>query len=241
MNRAERRRRERENRGNSEKNYQYDIETIAIPLELVQHNPNLNEPDKDIVELCQHVNEWQDKNLVKQVKSKCLIMTGTLYLDSLCALRFGITPADNKVLIRNTMYYICNMVNVFLGGYINALNNSLFELLEEAKSCKRNYLDMPVPEDAETYPMCPLPDRDAVDDLYARLVVGRAIELLSCLISIKPFEVSEDEEYVFEVLNMIVKKTKELLPEVEVDSESFIVEVYSLNPVGGILPTCKEE
>ena len=34
-----------------------------------------------------------------------------------------------------------------------------------------------------------------------------------------------DEEYVFEVLNMIVKKTKELLPEAEVDSESFIVEL----------------
>ena len=64
-----------------------------------------------------------------------------------------------------------------------------------------------------------------MDDLYAGFVVSHAYDLADYLTNAKPSDIIRDEEYVFEVLNMIVKKTKELLPEAEVDSESFIVEL----------------
>ena len=123
------------------------------------------------------------------------------------------------------MYHICNAVNYFLGLCGSDQDTTIVSLITEAKVRKCNNVDMPVPEGAEIYPMQPLPNEDAVDDLYAGFVVRHAYELADYLTNAKPSDIIGDEEYVFEVLNMIVKKTKELLPEVEVDSESFIVEL----------------
>lgn len=212
MNREQRRKQDRENRRNSKKNYQY-VGIKEIPVQAIQHDPNLKEPDKEILELCQHEYEWKETNAIKHEVSRGLIMTGISYLDSLCALRFDITPADDKVLVRNTMYHICNAVTTIVG------------LITEAKARKCNNVEMPVPEGAEIYPMQPLPNEDAVDDLYAGFVVTHAYELARLITNAKPSDIIGDEEYVLEVLNMIVKKTKELLPEAEVDSESFIVEL----------------
>jgi hypothetical protein len=224
MNRAERRKKERENRRNSKKNYQY-VGIKEIPVQAIQHDPNLKEPDKEIIELCQHEYEWRETNAIKHEVSRGLIMTGISYLDSLCALRFDITPADDKVLVRNTMYHICNAVNYFLGLCGDDQDTTIVGLITEAKARKCNNVDMPVPEGAEIYPMHPLPNEDAVDDLYAGFVVSHAYDLADYLTNAKPSDIIRDEEYVFEVLNMIVKKTRELLPEAEVDSESFIVEL----------------
>lgn len=212
MNREQRRKQDRENRRNSKKNYQY-VGIKEIPVQAIQHDPNLKEPDKEILELCQHEYEWKETNAIKHEVSRGLIMTGISYLGSLCALRFDITPADDKVLVRNTMYHICNAVTTIVG------------LITEAKARKCNNVEMPVPEGAEIYPMQPLPNEDAVDDLYAGFVVTHAYELARLITNAKPSDIIGDEEYVLEVLNMIVKKTKELLPEAEVDSESFIVEL----------------
>lgn len=224
MNRAQRRKQERENRRNSKGNYQY-AGIKSIPVEAIQHDPNLKEPDKEIIELCQHEYEWKETNAIKYEVSRGLIMTGVSYLDSLCALRFDITPADDKVLVRNTMYHICNAVNYFLGLCGGDQDTTIVGLITEAKARKCNNVEMPVPEDAEIYPMQPLPNEDAVDDLYAGFVVTHAYELARLITNAKPSDIIGDEEYVLEVLNMIVKKTKELLPEAEVDSESFIVEL----------------
>lgn len=224
MNRAERRKQERENRRNSKKNYQY-VGIKEIPVQAIQHDPNLKEPDKEIIELCQHEYDWKETNAIKHEVSWGLIMTGVSYLDSLCALRFDITPADDKVLVRNTMYHICNAVNYFLGLCGDDRDITIRELINEAKANKETNVVMPVPEGAEIYPMQPLPNEDAVDDLYAGFVVSHAYELADYLTNVRPSVIVGDEEYVFEVLNMIVKKTKELLPEAEVDSESFIVEL----------------
>lgn len=224
MNRAERRKHERENRRNSKKNYQY-VGTKDIPVQAIQHDPNLKEPDKEILELCQHEYEWKETNAIKHEVSRGLIMTGISYLDSLCALRFDITPADDKVLVRNTIYHICNTVNYFLGLCVGDWDITIRELINEAKENKESNVVMPVPEGAEIYPMQPLPNEDAVDDLYAGFVVRHAYELADCLTNARPSVIVGDVECIFEVLNMIVKKTKELFPEAEVDSESFIVEL----------------
>lgn len=224
MNRAERRKHERENRRNSKKNFQY-VGTKDIPVRAIQHDPNLKQVDTDVLELCQHECDWKETNAVKHEVSQGLIMTGISYLDSLCALRFDITPADDKVLVRNTMYHICNAVNYFLGLCGDDQDTTIVGLITEAKARKCNNVNMPVPEGAEIYPMHPLPNEDAVDDLYAGFVVTHAYELARHITNAKPSDIIGDEEYVFEVLNMIVKKTKELLPEAEVDSESFIVEL----------------
>ena len=224
MNKAERRRQERESRRNSKKNFQY-VGTKDIPVQAIQHDPNLKEPDKEILELCQHEYEWKETNAIKHEVSRGLIMTGISYLDSLCALRFDITPADDKVLVRNTMYHICNTVNYFLGLCVGDRDITIRELINEAKENKESNVVMPVPEGAEIYPMQPLPNEDAVDALYAGFVVRHAYELADYLSNARPSVIVGDVECIFEVLNMIVKKTKELLPEAEVDSESFIVEL----------------
>lgn len=224
MNREQRRKQDRENRRNSKKNYQY-VGIKEIPVQAIQHDPNLKELDKEIIELCQHEYNWKETNAIKHEVSRGLIMTGISYLDSLCALRFDITPADDKVLVRNTMYHICNAVNYFLGLCGDDWDITIRELINEAKANKETNVVMPVPEGAEIYPMQPLPNEDAVDDLYAGFVVSHAYDLADYLTNAKPSDIIGDEEYVFEVLNMIVKKTKELLPEAEVDSESFIVEL----------------
>ena len=224
MNRAERRKQERENRRNSKKNFQY-VGIKEIPVQAIQHDPNLKEPDKEILELCQHEYDWKETNAIKHEVSRGLIMTGISYLDSLCALRFDITPTDDKVLIRNTMYHICNAVNYFLGLCGDDRDITIRELINEAKANNETNVVMPVPEGTEIYPMQPLPNEDAVDDLYAGFVVTHAYELARLITNAKPSDIIGDEEYVLEVLNMIVKKTKELLPEAEVDSESFIVEL----------------
>lgn len=152
-------------------------------------------------------------------------MEGISYLDSLCALRFDITPTDDKVLVRNTMYHICNAVNYFLGLCGDDRDITIRELINEAKANNETNVVMPVPEGTEIYPMQPLPAEETVDDLYAGFVVGHAHDLAGYIINTKPSYINGDEEYVFEVLNMIIKKTKELLPEAEVDSESFVVEL----------------
>lgn len=224
MNREQRRKQDRENRRNSKKNYQY-AGIKEIPVQAIQHDPNLKELDREIIELCQHEYNWKETNAIKHEVSRGLIMTGISYLDSLCALRFDITPADDKVLVRNTMYHICNAVNYFLGLCGDDRDITIRELINEAKANKETNVVMPVPEGAEIYPMQPLPNEDAVDDLYAGFVVSHAYDLADYLTNAKLSDIIGDEEYVFEVLNMIVKKTKELLPEAEVDSESFIVEL----------------
>lgn len=224
MNREQRRKQDRENRRNSKKNYQY-VGIKEIPVQAIQHDPNLKELDREIIELCQHEYNWKETNAIKHEVSRGLIMTGISYLDSLCALRFDITPADDKVLVRNTMYHICNAVNYFLGLCGDDRDITIRELINEAKANKETNVVMPVPEGAEIYPMQPLPNEDAVDDLYAGFVVSHAYDLADYLTNAKLSDIIGDEEYVFEVLNMIVKKTKELLPETEVDSESFIVEL----------------
>ena len=224
MNRAERGKQERENRRNSKKNFQY-VGIKDIPVEAIQHDPNLKEPDKDILELCQHGHDWKETNAIKHELSENFIMEGISYLDSLCALRFDITPTDDKVLIRNTMYHICNAVNYFLGLCGDDRDITIRELINEAKANNETNVVMPVPEGTEIYPMQPLPAEETVDDLYAGFVVGHAHDLAGYIINTKPSYINGDEEYVFEVLNMIIKKTKELLPEAEVDSESFVVEL----------------
>lgn len=224
MNRAERRKQERENRRNSKKNFQY-VEIKDIPVEAIQHDSNLKDVDKDILELCQHEYDWKEKKLIKHELSENFIVEGISYLDSLCALRFDITPADDKVLVRNTMYHICNAVNYFLGLCGSDWDITIRELINEAKANNETNVVMPVPEGTEIYPMQPLPAEETVDDLYAGFVVGHAHDLAGYIINTKPSYINGDEEYVFEVLNMIIKKTKELLPEAEVDSESFVVEL----------------
>lgn len=224
MNRAQRREQERENRRNSKKNYQY-VGIKSIPTKLIQHDPNLKGTDKEILELCKHEYDWKKKNRIKHNVSKGIIAFGISYLDSLCSLRFDITPDDDKILVRNTMYYTCNAVNYFFGVCGGDQDITIVELINEAQANNETNVVIPVLEGAEIYPMQPLPNEDAVDDLYAGVIVKHAYELADYLTNARPSVIAGDMEYISEVLNMIVKKTKELLPEAGVDSESFVVEL----------------
>lgn len=73
------------------------------------------------------------------------------------------------------------------------------------------------------YPQCGLPNKEVIDDLYASFIGEHAQELTSFLQHTRKSDIKGDEEYVLEVLQMILKKTNELLPEAQVNSSKFVV------------------
>lgn len=75
----------------------------------------------------------------------------------------------------------------------------------------------------DTYPSWNLPNKEVIDDLYAGFVVEHAQELSSFLQHTRKSDIEGDEEFVFEVLSMILRKTDELMEEVQVDSQKFVV------------------
>lgn len=224
MNRKQRRIQEKENRKNSKKNFQY-VGTKEIPAKMITHDDNLKKCDKEILDLCMEEYKWREKKLIKQDVSKCIIMTGISYLDTLTALRFDITPVDDKVLVRNVMWNVANMVNYFIGLYVSKESVSILDKLKKAELNNESSVEISYPVEVDLYPMYPMPEEEAIDDLYAGFVVKHAHEVVKYIMYAKPFDVAKDEEYVFTVLNMIVKKTKELLPEATVKSEKFVVEM----------------
>lgn len=223
MNRKQRRAQEKENRrANSKKNFVY-MGKADIPVDTIQHNPDLKECDPDIMELMAHRFQWQQDQAVRNNLSKCIIVKGCDYLDSLCSLRFDITPPDDKMLIRNTMHYVGNFTNMFYGLLIDEENEDV-TLFERSQKCRqdgdtqRNALIV-----HELYPKCDLPNKDVVDNVYASFIAGHAQELSSFLQHTRKSNVEGDEEYIFEVLDMILKKTDELLPEAQVNSSKYVV------------------
>lgn len=222
MNREQRRKQvKEERRKNSKKNFVY-MGKCEIPVKQLQHDPNLKECDSEIMELIQHMFEWQQNQAVKNNLSKCIIIKGCDYLDSLCSLRFDITPPDDRVAIRNTMYYVGNFINLFYGLMLDeGEDKTLAERSQEHTDNGDTQMTCPMVHD--TYPSWNLPNKEVVDDLYAGFVVKHARELVPFLQHTRKSDIEGDEEYVFEVLDMILKKTDELLPEAQVKSEKFVV------------------
>jgi len=223
MNREQRRKQMKEQRRpNSKKNFRiggYE----EVPIDKIQHDPNLKECDAELMELIMKRFEWADKGLVKNTLSKCIILKGCSYLDSLCSLRFDITPADDKMLIRDTMYYVGNFTNLFIGMMADKEygNKTLCEHMEEATANGEKLVESPVVQ--KMYPYCDLPNKEVVDDIYASFIAEHAQELSSFLQHTRMSDIEGDEEYVLEVLQMILKKTNELLPEAQVMSTKFVV------------------
>lgn len=226
MNRSQRRKQEREEkrRANSKKNFNI-TRYQEIPINQIQHDPNLKECDMEVVELISKRFDWAEQGLVKNALSKCIIMKGCSYLDALCSLRFDITPVDDKVLIRDTMHYVGNYTNLFYGLMLDeeSENMTLFERSQKHIKDGEKYMNSLIVH--SLYSMCDLPNKDVVDDLYASFVAEHAQELSSYLQHTRKSDIDGDEEYVFEVLNMILNKTDELLLEAQVKSEKFVVEM----------------
>lgn len=223
MNRKQRRAQEKENRrANSKKNYIY-MGKADIPVDKIQDNPDLKECDPDIMELIEHRFQWAEQGLISNDLSKCIIMKGCDYLDSLCSLRFDITPPDDKMLIRDTMHYVGNFTNMFYGLLIDEESEDV-TLFERSQKCRqesdtqRNALIV-----HELYPKCDLPNKDVVDNVYASFIAEHAQKLSSFLQHTRKSDIADDEEYIFEILDMILKKTDELLPEAQVNSSKYVV------------------
>lgn len=223
MNRKQRRAQEKENRrANSKKNFVY-MGKADISVDTIQHNPDLKECDPDIMELMAHRFQWQQDQAVRNNLSKCIIIKGCDYLDSLCSLRFDITPPDDRMLIRDTMHYVGNFTNMFYGLLIDEESEDV-TLFERSQKCKqesdthRNALIV-----HELYPKCDLPNKNVVDNVYASFIAEHAQKLSSFLQHTRKSDVEGDEEYIFEVLDMILKKTDELLPEAQVNSSRYVV------------------
>lgn len=223
MNREQRRKQAKEQRRvNSKKNFVY-AGMKEIPIDKLQHDPNLKECDQEIVDLISKRYDWAEQGLVKNDLSKCIIMKGCDYLDSLCSFRFDITMPDDKASVRDTMYYVGNLTNLFFGLMIDNKSGDL-SLAERSEECQKNgQTQMNAVLVHELYPQCSLPDQSIIDNLYAGFLAGHAQELSSLLLQTRKSDIKSDEEYVFEVLDMILKKTDELLPEVQVNSQKFVV------------------
>jgi hypothetical protein len=226
MNRKQRRQQAKEERrANSKKNF-VNCGYKEIPIELLEHDDNLKECDEEILDLISKQFELAEYKLVSNDLSKCIIMKGCSYLDSLCSLRFNITPPDDRAMIRNTMYYVGNFTNIFIGMMASNEwkdNKTLYEHQQEAIMNNEKYVNFPTVH--ELYPECGLPEKEVIDDIYASFVQEHAQELTSFLQHTSLSDIEGDEEYIYEVLKMILRKTDELIPEAQVQSKNFIVKL----------------
>lgn len=225
MNREQRRRQAKEQareqrRPNSKRNFvSGGIQSISI--DDIQHDENLKECDSELLDLMMESYKWRIKSQV----ANGIISYGFRYLDSLCSLRFDITPVEDKILIRDTMGHVSNMANWFMGNCIDEDNRSISDKAQEAHEIGTDNVRVTMPEGAEHYELKPLPELNAIDDVYAEYVVKHAHEIAPLLTYAKPSDISSDREYVFDVLEMITKKTKQLMSEAQVDSTKFVVQM----------------
>ena len=230
MNREQRRKLAKEqNRANSKKNF-VDGGTVKMSLAKIQDNEDLKPCDTEVLDLFAKRMDWAEQNLVKNDYSKAIIILGCNYLDALCSLRFDITPPDDKVIIRDIMNFIGNSANLF-GGMLeddkdedyNIRNYSVNEKIASAKEA--NKADIPFCIIHDSYSGWTMPDAEIVDDIYASFVAKHADELAPFLLNTNKSEVMGDEEYIMEVLQMILKKTDELLPEAQVKSNKYMMKL----------------
>ncbi|MSS11753.1 hypothetical protein FYJ38_24410 [Clostridium sp. WB02_MRS01] len=222
MNREQRRRQAKENgtNVNSKKNF-VPMGTADISINEFKQNKDLKECDEELTNLYMEVYKWQEENKVKNIIANHIITAAMSYMDSLCSLRFDITPIEDVVLIRNTMGCISNASNYFLGLCANGEKVSVLEKLD----VKTEYISIPLLEGAVIYERDELPEESSVDDLYAGFVLKHAHELLPFLSHSKPSYIAGDESYVFKVLLMLIEKTKLLLPEAQVNSTKFNIQI----------------
>lgn len=186
-----------------------------IPINMIKSNPDLKECDPEVLELISKRFTWAEKGLVKNDLSKCIIMLGCDYLDSLCSLRFDIISMADKALVCNMMCRVGNYVNLFYGLMLNeeSENETLSELskrhMDNGETGMKASIVHPL------YPINQLPNEQSSYDRYTNIVLGHGEELSTYLHNVRKSDITGDEEYVFEVLNMILKKTDELLPEAQ--------------------------
>lgn len=218
MNREQRRRQAKEERRNlnSKRNFVSGGYKV-ISIEQLQHDENLKECDKALLDLMSRAYDWKIKNNA----ANNIISEGLRYLDSLCSLRFDITPIEDRMVVRDTMHFLSDTVNMFLGlYYTHNKEKTVGELMKEALSKGEISIPLPIPQHKDIAPMygdvMALPSRDKVDDIYAEFVVAHANDLANALYDTKYSEVSGDEVQIFEVLLFISKKTMQLLPEADV-------------------------
>lgn len=230
MNREQRRKLAKEQRRlNSKKNF-VDAGIVKLPLSEIQDNEDLKACDTEVLDLIEKRMNWAEQNLVKNDYSKAIIILGCNYLDALCSLRFDITPPDDKAAIRDTMNYVANVTNLFGGMLVdcedkdyNVSDYSICEKIDNAK--EQGKRDIPFCMIHVSYSGWEMPNAEIVDNIYASFVAKHASELLPYLLNTKKSMVDDDGEYIMEVLQMILKKTDELLPETQVNSKKFMVQM----------------
>ena len=124
------------------------------------------------------------------------------------------------------MYYVGNYANMFYGLLLDEDVEGDITLFKRKKQCIENgEKDINALLVHDLYPMVSLPNKEVIDDIYASFIGEHAQRLSSFLQHTSKNDIEGDEEYIFEVLKMILKKTDELLPEVKVNSKKFIVKI----------------
>lgn len=216
MNRTHRRPVESFKRRNSKNNIKFSS-TEKIPLNhFVQnlvHNESLKEVDEALLELMDKSYEWKIKNPT----SKQIISAGLSYLDSLCSLRFDITPEDDRERVRTAMRWISDIIVIFISLYKKQVEKTLNEICIEAMDSGEETIHLEIARCEDYLPyygdVADVPSSDDVDDMYANFVVLHANRLAQVLGNVKCSDISDDETAVLEVLLFIIDKTKQLLPE----------------------------
>lgn len=234
MNREQRRKASRQKtadmvRANSKNNF-VKVGMAELSSSELGVDKNLKECDPEVLDLITKQMEWAEQQLVINDYSKAIIILGCNYLEALCSLRFDITSPDDRAAIRDAMNYVANVANLF-GGMLEDdededYNISDFSIGEKIRHAKeRGERDISFRMIHASYPGWEMPTAEIVDDVYASFVAKHAGELLSCLLNTKKSMIVGDEQYIMEVLQMILKKTDELLPEAQVKSSRFVLKM----------------
>ncbi|MDR1772440.1 MAG: hypothetical protein LBS02_17670 [Hungatella sp.] len=226
MNREQRRKQAKENgiNVNSKKNF-IPMGAANISTKDLKHDDNLKECDVELTNLYMEVYKWQKENKIRNIIANQIITLVMSYMDSLCSLRFDITPIEDKVLVRDTMSCISNASNYFLGMCASGEKVSVLEKSNEATALNMEYISIPLLKGSVIYETDELPEKYSVDDLYAGFVVKHAHELLPFLLDLKPSYITGDEKYVFKVLLMLIEKTRQLSSEAQVNSTKFNIQI----------------
>lgn len=197
MNREQRRKLAKEqNRPNSKKNF-VDGGTVKLSLSEIQDNEDLKACDMEVLDLITKRMDWAEQDLVKNDYSKAIIILGCNYLDALCSLRFDITPPDDKAAIRDTMNYVANVTNIF-GG-----------MLVDCEDEDYNVFD---------YSIC-----EKID--HAKEQGKRDIPFCMIHASYSGWEMPNAEIVDDIYASFVAKHASELLPEAQVNSTKFMVQM----------------
>ena len=162
--------------------------------------------NSDVLDLMGESEIWN----VQSEIAKALIQKGIVYIETLCSLRLDISNDKDRERVETIMYNISNMSNWFMGFCIEGEELSIVEKLNKELEMEKEEMSVAVPVESIQYECKSIPKKSEIEDINARCIAEVACDFASVLIGARLLDIEEDIEYVFQVLELISKKTQEV-------------------------------